>query len=52
MGGVAPLIIWLLALLVDSAKPYTDVLEIVFKFIPSFCFGYGMINLGSIEAFF
>lgn len=52
MGGVAPLIIWLLKLLVESAKPYCEVLEYVFKIFPSFCFGYGMVNLGSIETFY
>lgn len=52
MGGVAPLIVWLIALFIKSARPYMDVVEVVLKFFPSFAFGYGMVNLGSIETFY
>lgn len=48
-GFLLVLIVFILQI-VDSTKPAADALRWIFRLVPSFCLGDGIINLASVEA--
>lgn len=51
MGGMVPLIIWLLKVFIEDAKTYAEAIQWILRVLPSFSFGYALINIASRETY-
>lgn len=46
-----PLIIWLLKVFIESTRDAAEAIQWILRFIPSFSFGYAIINISSRETY-
>lgn len=51
-GGIAPIILFILRIIGGRTKDIGDILASIFRILPSFSFGFGIMNIAKYDSYF